>query len=89
MQPSDKMCCFAGDSVRRLIVGPPGPSGPRGQKGERGEPGYIQTQSYSQSDSHLSSDRRQMETLDFSNVALKVTDYIKSESVTAVKHIQL
>lgn len=74
--------------------GPPGPQGPRGYKGERGEPGYVygntQSQSASQGDSRYnsqqgSSDRREVdvskltETLDYSNVALRVTDYIKSE----------
>lgn len=86
---------FSGDSIRRAITGPPGPPGPMGQKGERGEPGYIQrytqSQSYSQGDSRHSSERREVdvsklaETLDYSNVALKVTDYIKSESITAAK----
>lgn len=84
---------FSGDSVRQFITGPPGPQGPRGQKGERGEPGFIQSyaqsQSYSQGDSRYASGRRDVdisrlaETLDYSNVALKVTDYIKSESITA------
>lgn len=71
-----------GDSVRRTITGPPGPPGPRGLKGERGEPGY---QTYAQGDSHNNPQIRQIdvsklaETLDYSNVATKVTDYIKSK----------
>ncbi len=81
---------FSGDSVRRAIIGPPGP---RGEKGDRGEPGYVQgymqSQSYSQGGSHHGSGRRDIsgltETMDYSNVAMKVTDYIKSESITAVK----
>lgn len=76
-----------GDSVRRTIVGPPGPQGPKGQKGERGEPGYsqsfIQTQSYPQGDARYSSQQfdvnKLTESLDYSSVAMKVTDYIKSE----------
>lgn len=78
-----------GDSVRRTITGPPGPPGPRGLKGERGEPGYLQTyaqsQTYAQGDSHNNPQVRQIdvsklaETLDYSNVAIKVTDYIKSK----------
>lgn len=82
---------FSGDSVRRTITGPPGPQGPRGQKGERGEPGYIHSQSYSQGSSRVSSERREAdvskltETLDYSNVALKVTDYIKSVSLHYIK----
>lgn len=81
--------CVSGDSVRRTIVGPPGPPGPMGQKGERGEPGYsqsyMQSQSYTHGDSHYGAQRRETdvsrltETLDYSNVAMKVTDYIKSE----------
>lgn len=78
---------FSGDSVRRTIIGPPGPPGPRGLKGERGEPGYSQSysqqsQSHSQSGSHhgLQVDvSRVAEAMDYSNVALRVTDYIKSE----------
>ena len=82
---------LTGDNVRRTIIGPPGPQGPRGQKGDRGEPGYIQnyaqgqSQSHSQSDSRFGSQIRQIdvskltETLDYSDVASKVTDYIKSE----------
>lgn len=79
---------FPGDNVRRFITGTPGPPGPRGPKGERGEPGYtqgyVQSQSYSQGDSRSSSDQREIirkltETLDYPSVALKVTDYIKSE----------
>lgn len=75
------------------MSGPPGPRGPPGQKGDRGEPGhvqgYIQSQSYSQGGSRHGSERREIdisrltETLDYSNVAMKVTDYIKSESTTA------
>lgn len=86
-------CYFSGDSVRRAIIGPPGP---RGEKGDRGEPGYVQgysqSQSYSQGGSQHGSGRRDIdvrqltETLDYSNVAMKVTDYIKSESITAVQH---
>lgn len=79
---------FSGDNVRRYITGPPGPQGPRGQKGERGDPGYVQgyaqSQSYTHGDSRQTSDQRAFisrltENLDYSNVALKVTDYIKSE----------
>lgn len=85
---TDKLS-LSGDNIRRTIIGPPGPPGPRGHKGERGEPGYVQgygqTQSYSQGDSRYGSQRRETEasrlteTLDYSSVALKVTDYIKSE----------
>lgn len=80
---------LTGDNVRRTIIGPPGPQGPRGQKGDRGAPGYVQSythsQSYSQGDSGYGSQRGEVdvgkltETLDYSNVAKKVTDYIKSE----------
>lgn len=86
---------FSGDSVRHAIIGPPGPQGPRGQKGERGEPGYVhgysQSQSYSQGNSRHGSGlsdanvRTLVDTMDYSNVAMKVTDYIKSESITADK----
>lgn len=64
-----------------------------GPKGERGEPGYVQgysqSQSYSHGNSRHGSDsqtvrdidiRRLTERMDYSNVAMKVTDYIKSES---------
>lgn len=84
--------CSSGDSVRRTIVGPPGPQGPKGQKGERGEPGYsqsyVQTQSYQQGNARYGSQQRDIdvskltETLDYSSVAMKVTDYIKSEWAT-------
>lgn len=87
--------CFSGDNVRRAIIGPPGPPGPRGHKGERGEPGYTQSyaqsQSYYQGTSRHGSEHKDIdvsrlaETMDYSNVAMKVTDYIKSESITAVK----
>ena len=63
--------------------------GPPGQKGDRGEPGYSQSyvhsSSYPQGDPRYGSDRKDIdvsrlaERLDYSNVALKVTDYIKSE----------
>lgn len=86
--------CTSGDNVRRSIIGPPGPPGPRGHKGERGEPGYIQTyaqsQSYSQGTSGQGLKRGEIEvgsltdTSDYSRVAMKVTDYIKSESVKSV-----
>ncbi|KAI3362716.1 hypothetical protein L3Q82_001780 [Scortum barcoo] len=76
------------DNVRRAIIGPPGP---RGEKGDRGEPGYVrsytQSQSYSQGGSQHSSSRRDIdvsqltETLDYSNVAIKVTDYIKNQGL--------
>lgn len=80
----------SGDNVRRAIIGPPGPPGPRGHKGdrgERGEPGYSQSysqqsQSYSQGSSHhgLQVDvSRVAEAMDYSSVARRVTDYIKSE----------
>lgn len=82
---------FSGDNIRRSIIGPPGPPGPMGPKGERGEPGYVQGYSQSQSYSHGNSRhgsgtvgdidiRRLTERMDYSNVAMKVTDYIKSES---------
>uniref|UniRef100_A0AAV2JIN7 Uncharacterized protein n=1 Tax=Knipowitschia caucasica TaxID=637954 RepID=A0AAV2JIN7_KNICA len=80
---------MSSESVRRSIMGPPGP---QGQKGDRGEPGYIhsQTQSYSQGDSRYGSQGTQIkeidirgltETLDYSNVAMKVTDYIKNQGL--------
>lgn len=69
-----------------MIIGPPGPPGPRGHKGERGEPGYsssyTQSRSYSQGTSQhgLEVDvSRLAEAMDYSSVAVKVTDYIKSE----------
>lgn len=66
---------FSGDTVRRYVHGPPGPPGPTGQKGERGEAGhsYHSVRSQYRSGSEIS------EPVDYSNVALKVTDYIKSE----------
>lgn len=67
-------------------MGPPGPQGPRGQKGDRGDSGYTRgyghSDSYPQGDPRYGSDidvSRVAERLDYSNVALKVTDYIKSE----------
>lgn len=84
--------CFSGDSIRRAITGPPGPPGPRGEKGDRGDSGlvqgYLQSQGYSQGHSRYGSERREIdvsslvENLDYSSVAMKVTDYIKSESIT-------
>lgn len=80
----------SGDNVRRTIIGPPGPQGPRGhrgERGERGEPGYSQSytqhsQSYTQGSSNhgLEVDvSRVAEAMDYSSVARRVTDYIKSE----------
>lgn len=61
--------------MRHYVHGPPGPPGLPGQKGERGEPGhsYHNARSQHRYGSEIS------EPLDYSNVALKVTDYIKSE----------
>lgn len=77
----------SGDNVRRTIIGPPGPQGPRGhrgERGERGEPGYSQSYTqHSQSSSNhgLEVDvSRVAEAMDYSSVARRVTDYIKSES---------
>lgn len=80
---------FLGDSIRRSLIGPPGPTGPQGHRGQKGEPGVVQ--GYAQRNLHGNSryrydpDRdqsdvgRMTETLDYSDVALRVTDYIKSE----------
>lgn len=65
-----------------MIMGPPGP---RGQKGERGESGYVQGHTSSHGDARYASGQREVdlsslaERLDYSNVAMKVTDYIKSK----------
>ncbi len=61
--------------MRHYGHGPPGPPGPPGHKGERGEAGhsYHSARIQSRHDSEIS------EPVDYSNVALKVTDYIKSE----------
>lgn len=93
MQKSPINFYLSGDVVRRSIIGPPGSPGPRGQKGEQGEPGYTQgyaqSQSYAASDPRYGSERRSAdisrlaENLDYSSVAIKVTDYIKSESAPA------
>lgn len=85
---------LSSDSIRHSFIGQPGPpgsQGPRGHKGDPGEPGGVQTnrQSYAQSDPRYSSDleRRQSdigrltEPLDYSNVALRVTDYIKNQGL--------
>lgn len=55
------------------IPGPPGPPGPRGEKGDRGESGY--------SAAYYAPDRNglRLTETDYSNVAIKVTDYINSE----------
>ena len=61
--------------------GLPGPPGPRGLKGDsysQGDPRYHQDSESSQADA-----RRLSETLDYSNVALRVTDYIRSEWIAA------
>lgn len=55
------------------LPGPPGPPGPRGEKGDRGDSvggGY-----------YYAADRNgvRLAEADYSNVALKVTDYIRSE----------
>lgn len=78
-------CSSSGDNVRRTFIGPPGPPGPRGQRGERGEPGYLHSEAQSLA-SQRSSERRETnlsriyETMDYSTVARRVTDYIRSES---------
>lgn len=61
--------------MRRYIQSPPGPPGPPGQKGERGEPGL----SYQNPRSQYRYGTEITEPVDYSNVAIKVTDYIKSE----------
>lgn len=87
---SELQAYFTSDDVRRALVGPAGPPGPRGYKGDRGEPGRVQAvpQSYSHGDQqHVNADGRRRdiealtETLDYSNVALRVTDYIRNQGL--------
>lgn len=66
---------FSGDTMRRYVHSAPGPPGPPGQKGERGEPGH----SYQNARSQYRYGTDITEPVDYSNVAIKVTDYIKSE----------
>jgi len=61
--------------MRRYVQSPPGPPGPPGQKGERGDPGH----SYQNARSQQRFGTEISEPVDYSNVAIKVTDYIKSE----------
>ena len=53
--------------------GPPGPQGPAGPKGDRGEPGHQ---------NYYGTDRARADTVDYSSMALRVTDYIRSESMS-------
>lgn len=59
------------------LPGPPGPQGPSGEKGDRGEHGYSAGGSY-----YYATDRNggRLDETDYSNVALRVTDYIRSKS---------
>ncbi|KAA0717944.1 hypothetical protein E1301_Tti001462 [Triplophysa tibetana] len=66
---------FNSDAVRRYAL--PGPPGPTGQKGERGEPGL----NYQNGRSQYRFGTETGEALDYSNVALKVTDYIKDQGL--------
>lgn len=61
--------------MRHYVHGQPGPPGPPGQKGERGEAGH----SYHSGRRNYGFGSDISEPVDYSNVALKVTDYIKSE----------
>lgn len=70
---------FSGDAMRRYASGqpgPPGPPGPRGEKGDRGDSGYSGGGGY-----YYATDRNEVRVADadYSNVALRVTDYIQSE----------
>lgn len=55
----------SGDATTQPMFGQPGPPGPPGPRGDKGEPGVP-------SDGHWSLDSE-----DYSNMAGKVTDYIK------------
>lgn len=56
--------------------GPPGPPGPRGEKGDRGDSAFSGGGGY-----FYPTDRNgvRLAEADYSNVALKVTDYIRSK----------
>ncbi|CAM4726837.1 unnamed protein product [Leuciscus chuanchicus] len=65
------------DTMRRYIHSSPGPPGPPGQKGERGDPGH----SYQNARSQHRFGTEISEPVDYSNVAIKVTDYIKNQGL--------
>lgn len=67
-----------GDGTRGGMFGPPGPPGPPGPQGHKGEQG---SSGYGHAFDHRTSEgRRLAETeteTDYSNIAVRVTDYIK------------
>lgn len=72
-------CHFSGDAMRRFASGhsgAPGPPGPRGEKGDRGDSGNSGGGGYYYATDH---NGVRLAEADYSNVALKVTDYIRSE----------
>ncbi|KAI5625052.1 collagen alpha-1(XVII) chain isoform X1 [Silurus asotus] len=68
------------DTMRRYtsgLPGPPGPPGPRGEKGDRGD------STYSVGGGYYATDRNgvRLAETDYSNVALRVTDYIQRQGL--------
>ncbi|KAM7418398.1 hypothetical protein PAMA_015835 [Pampus argenteus] len=69
MLKAERQDYVTSDGIRRAMFGLPGPPGPPGPPGHKGEPGVLSAGDWN------------LDTGDYSNMALRVTDYIKSHDL--------